>query len=111
VFPSRVTSALYSMDPTLQVREFLLVTVQNCAATSGFYRQRKNDTGESAIEIQTLLWAMDCLRRLRPEEITDPGLIALVQTSVELDDVPIPVNKKSTAKRTAAPGRLCHGAD
>ena len=54
--------------------------------------------GESAIEIETLLRAVDCLRRLRPEEITDPGLIALAQTSVELDDVSIPVNKKSTQK-------------
>lgn len=54
--------------------------------------------GESAIEIETLLRAVDCLRRLRPEDITDPGLIALAQTSVELDDLSIPVNKKSTQK-------------
>ena len=54
--------------------------------------------GESAIEIETLLRAVDCLRRLSPEEITDPGLIALAQTSVELDDLSIPVNKKSTQK-------------
>jgi helicase len=54
--------------------------------------------GESAIEIETLLRAVDCLRRLRPEEVTDPGLIALAQTSVELDEVSMPVNKKSTQK-------------
>jgi helicase len=54
--------------------------------------------GESAIEIESLLRAVDCLRRLRPEEITDPALIALAQTSVELDGVRIPINKKSTHK-------------
>lgn len=59
---------------------------------------RSRLAGESAIEIETLLRAVDCLRRLRPEEVTDPGLIALAQTSVELDEVSIPVNKKSTQK-------------
>jgi helicase len=54
--------------------------------------------GESAIEIETLLRAVDCLRRLRPDEITDPALIALAQTSVELDAVNLPLNKKSTQK-------------
>jgi replicative superfamily II helicase len=54
--------------------------------------------GESAIEIETLIRAVDCLRRLRPEEITDPALIALAQTSIELDAVSLSVNKKSTQK-------------
>jgi hypothetical protein len=54
--------------------------------------------GESAIEIETLLRAVDCLRRLRPDEVTDPALIALAQTSVELDAISLPLNKKSTQK-------------
>lgn len=54
--------------------------------------------GESAIEIETLLRAVDCLRRLRSEELTDPALIALAQTSVELDAIALPMNKKSTQK-------------
>lgn len=54
--------------------------------------------GESAVEVETLIRAVDCLRALREEEVTDPALIAIAQTSVELDAVYLPVNKKSTQK-------------
>jgi helicase len=54
--------------------------------------------GESAVEVETLIRAVDCLRALRPEEVTDPALIAVAQTSRELDEVYFPVNKKSTQK-------------
>jgi hypothetical protein len=54
--------------------------------------------GESAIGVETLLRAVDCLRMLRAEEVTDPTLIAMAQTSVELDGVYFPVNKRSTQK-------------
>ena len=54
--------------------------------------------GESAVEVETLIRAVDCLRALRAEEVTDPALIAIAQTSVELDAVYLPVNKKSTQK-------------
>jgi helicase len=54
--------------------------------------------GESAVEVETLIRAVDCLRALRAEEVTDPALIAIAQTSVELDDVFFPVNKTSTQK-------------
>jgi helicase len=54
--------------------------------------------GESAIEVETLLRAVDCLRGLRADEVNDPALIAIAQTSVELDDVYFPINRRSTQK-------------
>jgi hypothetical protein len=54
--------------------------------------------GESAVEVETLIRAVDSLRALRVEEVTDPALIAIVQASVELDAVYLPLNKKSIHK-------------
>jgi len=54
--------------------------------------------GESAVEVETLIRAVDSLRALRAEEVTDPALIAIVQASVELDAVYLPLNKKSIHK-------------
>jgi hypothetical protein len=54
--------------------------------------------GESAVEVETLIRAVDCLRTLRPEEVTDPALITIAQTSAELDAVYFPVNRRSTQK-------------
>ena len=54
--------------------------------------------GESAVEVETLLRAVACLRSLRAEEVTDPALIAIAQTSLELDGVPFSINKVSKHK-------------
>lgn len=54
--------------------------------------------GESAVEVETVLRAIACLRALRAEEVTDPVLIAIAQLSAELDDVYFPVNKVSKHK-------------
>ena len=54
--------------------------------------------GESASEVETLLRAIACLRRLHADELTDPALIAIAQVSVELDAVFLPINKRSTQK-------------
>lgn len=54
--------------------------------------------GESAVEVETLLRAIDCLRNLSAEQITDPALIAISQGSVELDAVFFPINKSSKFK-------------
>ena len=53
--------------------------------------------GESAVEVETLVRATDCLRDLSRAP-TDPELIAIAQTSAELDDVWFPVNRRSTQK-------------
>ena len=54
--------------------------------------------GQSAVEVETLIRAVACLRAVRADEITDPALIAIAQTSVELDGVYFPLNKKSKHK-------------
>lgn len=54
--------------------------------------------GESAVEVETLIRAVDCLRALHAEEVTDPALIAIAQTSAELDAVYFPINRRSTQK-------------
>ena len=45
---------------------------------------------------------VDCLRPLSPQQISDPTLIAAVQSTVELDQVLFPMNKKSTQKEPQA---------
>jgi replicative superfamily II helicase len=54
--------------------------------------------GESAVEVETLIRAIDCLRTLHTNEVTDPALIAVAQTSLELDAIYFPMNKKSVLK-------------
>ena len=54
--------------------------------------------GESAVEVETVLRAVACLRALRDDDVTDPALIAIAQTSVELDNVYFPLNKVSKHK-------------
>jgi len=54
--------------------------------------------GESAVEVETVLRAVACLRALRDNDVTDPALIAIAQTSVELDNVYFPLNKVSKHK-------------
>lgn len=54
--------------------------------------------GESAVEVETLIRAVACLRALRAPEVTDPALIAIAQMSVELDEVYFPLNRRSKHK-------------
>jgi helicase len=54
--------------------------------------------GENATEVTSIIRLVDCLRPLQPSEITDPVLITAVQTTVEVDQVLFPINKKSTQK-------------
>jgi helicase len=54
--------------------------------------------GESATEVRSIIQLVDALSCLTPEEITDPALITAVQTTIELDQVLLPLNKSSTQK-------------
>ena len=54
--------------------------------------------GQSATEVRSIIRLVDCLRRVQPEEISDPALITAAQVTAELDDVLFPINKKSTQK-------------
>lgn len=57
--------------------------------------------GESTTEVGTVLRFVDCLGPLQPGEISDPALITVTQTAIELDQVLFPLNKKSTRKEPA----------
>lgn len=54
--------------------------------------------GESAAEVGSIVALVDCLGSLQPEEISDPVLIAATQTTVELDQLLFPINRKSTQR-------------
>lgn len=54
--------------------------------------------GESAAEVGSIIALVDCLGQLQPQEVTDPALIAAAQTTVEVDQLLFPINKKSTQK-------------
>jgi len=54
--------------------------------------------GETATEVGSIIRLVDCLRGLLMDAITDPALIAATQSTVELDQVLFPINKKSTQK-------------
>ena len=54
--------------------------------------------GESTTEAHSIIQLVDALSGLTPDEITDPALITAVQTTLELDQVLLPLNKSSTQK-------------
>jgi replicative superfamily II helicase len=54
--------------------------------------------GQTATEVRSIVRFVDCFRPLQPDQISDPTLIAAVQTAAELDAVHFPINKKSTQK-------------
>ncbi len=54
--------------------------------------------GESSCEVASIISLVDCLGPLDSMQISDPTLITAVQTTVELDQVLFPINKKSTQK-------------
>lgn len=54
--------------------------------------------GQTATEVRSIIRFVDCLRPLQPSQITEPTLIAAVQTAAEMDAVYFPINKKSTQK-------------
>jgi helicase len=58
--------------------------------------------GRGLCEVSSVVRLVDCLRPLGPAEISDPALLAAVQTTVELDQVLFPINKKSTQKEPQA---------
>ncbi len=54
--------------------------------------------GESAAEVGSIVALVDCLGQLQPQDISDPVLVAAAQTTVEVDQVLFPINRKSTQK-------------
>ncbi|WP_222872672.1 hypothetical protein [Hankyongella ginsenosidimutans] len=68
--------------------------------TTGAYELTKLGrlAGESAAEVGSIVALVDCLGSLQPQDINDPVLIAAAQTTVEVDQLLFPINRKSTQK-------------
>lgn len=54
--------------------------------------------GEGGSEVISVMRLVDCLQSIEPDEINDPTLITATQITAELDEVFLPINKKSTQK-------------
>lgn len=54
--------------------------------------------GETTAEVASVIRLVDCLRSLNPGDINDPTLLAVVQVTDELDNLTVPLNRKSTQK-------------
>lgn len=54
--------------------------------------------GESGVEVETVIRVVGALRGLRPDQITDPTLLAVTQVCKELDNVLFPINRRSKNK-------------
>ena len=54
--------------------------------------------GQAGVEVESITRLVDALWPLSAAELNDPTLIAATQLTVELDDVRMPLNKKSTQK-------------
>jgi helicase len=72
------------------------------ASPEGRYRPSElgRFAGEAGVEVESIVRLVDAFRRVGPEQINDPALIAATQLTVELDNVYFPVNKKGAAKET-----------
>lgn len=55
-------------------------------------------SGESGVEVESIIRVVDALRGADPSTLNDPTLIAATQLTVELDNVLFPMNRKSTQK-------------
>jgi replicative superfamily II helicase len=54
--------------------------------------------GEAGITIESIVRLVNIFSLLSPDQITDPVLIAASQITTELDEMRLPINKKSTQK-------------
>lgn len=54
--------------------------------------------GEAIVEVESVLRIVECLRPLNPSQVSDPTLIATAQVTVELGQVLLPINWRSTHK-------------
>ena len=59
-------------------------------------------TGESGVQVESVVRIVDALAGLGAESISDPTLIVAAQLAVELDDVLFPINTRSTQKEPQA---------
>ncbi len=51
--------------------------------------------GESATEVESIIRLVQCLKPLQPNQVSDPAIISAVQTTAELDNVYVPIHKRT----------------
>jgi replicative superfamily II helicase len=54
--------------------------------------------GEAGVQVESIIRLVEAFTPLAPAQISDPVLIAAAQLTVELDEVLVPLNRKSTQK-------------
>jgi replicative superfamily II helicase len=101
-FQRRQTQPGWSWDKTglLEALHSLKTHQLVEASPEGRYRPTElgRFAGEAGVEVETVVRLVDAFRRVGPEQINDPALIAATQLTVELDNIYFPVNKKGAAK-------------
>jgi hypothetical protein len=54
--------------------------------------------GEAGVQVESIVRVVEALNALSAADINDPTLIATTQLTAELDELPFPLNRKSTQK-------------
>ncbi|WP_158542232.1 DEAD/DEAH box helicase [Pedobacter chinensis] len=69
----------------------------------GFYRSTALGklAGDSGLLVESIIRVVDCLSKLTEAQMTEPNLLALTQLCVELEEVYMPINKRSTQMEPA----------
>ncbi|RZL96965.1 MAG: DEAD/DEAH box helicase, partial [Pedobacter sp.] len=52
--------------------------------------------GDSGLSVESIIRVVECLSRMNEGHMTEPNLVALTQLCVELEEVYMPINRKST---------------
>lgn len=72
-------------------------------ATGGFIPTKLGRlAGTTGVKVESMIRLIGTIRSMTPEEISDPALIGLTQLTVELGEVPFPINQRSTEKEPQA---------
>ena len=101
-FQRRQIQPNWSWDKTALLEALHSLKTHQLVETNPEGRYRPSElgrfAGEAGVEVESIVRLVDAFRRVDPEQINDPALIAATQLTVELDNVYFPVNKKGAAK-------------
>jgi replicative superfamily II helicase len=57
--------------------------------------------GDSGLSVESIIRVVDCLSKMNEAQMTEPNLLALTQLCVELEEVYMPINRRSTQMEPA----------
>lgn len=57
--------------------------------------------GDSGLSVESIIRVVDCLSKMTEAQMTEPNLLALAQLCVELEEVYMPINRRSTQAEPA----------